>query len=344
MQSHAVTILAVILAVGAHAATATAEPATATAPSPVADLADGNAAPGAAGPAMAAPPGRPGPAGMADIWHWPVVLFFTSFAIGVLAVLGGVGGGVLYVPIIAGFMPFHIDFVRCSGLLLGVANSLAAGPGLLKRGLANLRLVMPLALVASGSSIAGAMLGMLLPDWIVYTTMGVLVIGITILMATSRRSEYPDVEQPGAVAWAFGAYGLYHERSGGHDVRWQVHRMRYGLVLFAGVGLLAGMFGLGAGWAAVPVLNLLMGAPLKVAVATSVTMISVTGSTAAWVYLNSGAALPLLVVPSIAGAMLGSRVGVKLLSAVRPSAVRVVVLTLLVFAGLRMLLKGLGVW
>ena len=45
---------------------------------------------------------------------------------------------------------------------------------------------------------------------------------------------------------------------------------------------MAGMFGLGAGWANVPVLNLLMGVPLKVSVGTYVKQgqtIGITGST-----------------------------------------------------------------
>ena len=41
-----------------------------------------------------------------------------------------------------------------------------------------------------------------------------------------------------------------------------MHRTPLGLALFAGIGFMAGMFGLGAGWANVPVLNLVMGAPL----------------------------------------------------------------------------------
>jgi len=39
-------------------------------------------------------------------WFWPIVLFIVTFIMGILAVLGGVGGGVLYVPIISGFFPF----------------------------------------------------------------------------------------------------------------------------------------------------------------------------------------------------------------------------------------------
>ena len=60
---------------------------------------------------------------------------------------------------------------------------------------------------------------------------------------------------------------------------------------------MAGMFGLGAGWANVPVLNLVMGAPIKISVATSKFLLSITDTSAAWIYLNNGAVLPLMVRP-----------------------------------------------
>jgi len=49
-------------------------------------------------------------------WVWPVLLFFFCLVLGILAVLAGIGGGVLYVPLVSGFFPFHLDFVRGTGL------------------------------------------------------------------------------------------------------------------------------------------------------------------------------------------------------------------------------------
>src|ERR1044072_6978351 len=108
-------------------------------------------------------------------WLWPVVLFAVTFAMGIVAVLAGVGGGVLFVPIVSALFPFHLDFVRAAGLLLALCGSLPAGPALrllplwaslpappalLRSGLASVRLEIPLALVASITSIAGALLGL----------------------------------------------------------------------------------------------------------------------------------------------------------------------------------------
>jgi hypothetical protein len=103
------------------------------------------------------------------------------------------------------------------------------------------------------------------------------------------------------------------------------------------------MFGLGAGWANVPALNLLMGVPLKLAVGTSGFVLSVVDTSAAWIYLNRGAVLPMIVVPSLIGVMLGAKLGARLLRVVSSSAIRRIVLTVLLVAGGRALAKGLGI-
>jgi uncharacterized protein len=277
-------------------------------------------------------------------WAWALALFVTTFFLGIVAVLGGVGGGVLFVPIVGGFFPFHLDFVRGAGLLVALAGALAAGPGLLKAGMANMRLAMPLALIASASAIVGAMMGLALPAKVVETALGITILGIVALMWAAKKSEFPEVPQADSLSAALRITGIYHDVASGRDINWKVHRTKTGLALFLVIGVMAGMFGLGAGWANVPVLNLLMGAPLKVSVATSKFMLSIVDTSAAWVYLNQGAVLAIIAVPSIVGIMLGSIVGVRLLKKANASMVRKVVIGMLLLAGTRALLKGLGIW
>jgi uncharacterized membrane protein YfcA len=277
-------------------------------------------------------------------WAWPVALFAVTFLLGIVAVLGGIGGGVLFVPIVAGFFPFHLDFVRGAGLLLALSGALAAGPALLRSGLASLRLAMPLALVGSIASIFGALAGLTLPTAAVQTALGVVILLIAAVMWRARNSDRPLVAAPDALGAALGMRGVFHDHPQREDVDWRVHRTPVGLALFALIGFTAGMFGLGAGWANVPVLNLLMGAPFKVAVATSGLTLSVIDTSAAWVYLNQGALLPILHVPSILGVMLGARVGARLLRRTRASTSRRIIVVLLLVAGGRALAKGLGIW
>lgn len=278
-----------------------------------------------------------------DWWVWPVALLAVTFAMGVVAVLAGVGGGVLFVPIVSVFFPFHLDFVRAAGLLLALTAALSAAPSLLRSGIASLRLAMPLTVVSSITSIAGALVGLALPTDTLQIALGITILGIALLMWRSRGADHPAVSAPDALSSALGMYGVYHDAALGRDVPWKVHHTPAGFLAFAGIGVIAGMFGLGAGWANVPALNLLMGAPLKLAVGTSGFLLIGGAASASWIYLERGAVLPMLVVPSIIGVMLGAKLGVRLLHAAHPAFVRRVVLIMLVLAGARALLKGFGV-
>jgi len=274
-------------------------------------------------------------------WVWPIALFAASFAMGIVAVLAGVGGGVLFVPIVSAVFPFHLDFVRAAGLLLALSGALSAAPALLRSGLASLRLAMPLALVGSITSIVGALVGLALPTDAVQIALGATILAIALLMWRARASEQPS-EREDSFAAVLRMHGVYHDAALGRDVEWRVHRTPAAFVAFAGIGMLAGMFGLGAGWANVPAFNLLMGAPLKLAVGSSGLLLSVVDTSAAWIYLNRGAVLPIVVAPSIIGVMLGAKVGARLLHIAPARIVRRTVIALLLISGTRALLKGFG--
>ncbi|TNF53546.1 sulfite exporter TauE/SafE family protein, partial [bacterium] len=169
------------------------------------------------------------------------------------------------------------------------------------------------------------------------------ILGIVIIMMKAKKSEFPKVDKPDALSQSLRIMGVYHEPTIGKDVEWKIYRTPIGLGLFVVIGIMAGMFGLGAGWANVPVLNLVMGAPIKISVATSKFLLSITDTSAAWIYLNNGAVLPLMVVPSVVGIMLGSFIGVKILAVTKPAVIRILVIVVLGIAGLKALLKGLGI-
>jgi uncharacterized membrane protein YfcA len=233
--------------------------------------------------------------------------------------------------------------VRAAGLLIALTSALSAAPTLLSNGLANLRLAMPLALVGSVTSIVGALVGLALPTQAVQVALGLAILAIALVMWRSGRSAHPDVARPDALGAALGMHGVYHDPALGREVRWQVHRTPAGLVVFGAIGVLAGLFGLGAGWANVPALNLLMGAPLKLSVGTSGFILSVVDTSAAWVYLNRGAVLPIVVVPSLMGASRAAPTGPRLRPPTPAYMVKRIVLAVLVLAGARALLKGFGI-
>jgi uncharacterized protein len=172
--------------------------------------------------------------------------------------------------------------------------------------------------------------------------LGGVVLGIVVLMAVAGKSEFPQVERADPLAQALALNGVFVDGASQRVVQWHVHRTVPGLLTFLAIGVLAGMFGIGAGWANVPALNLLMGIPLKLALGTSGLAISIINTSAAWVYMNEGALLPIVIVPSILGVMLGARVGVRVLRVIHASTARNIVIVVLVLAGLRSLMQGFG--
>ena len=273
-------------------------------------------------------------------WFLPLLLGIFCYFIGVLAVFAGIGGGVLFVPLTSALFPFHLDFIRGTGLLIALAGALAASPALLKNNLASLRVGLPAAFVASTFSIVGARLGLALPVYIVQLSLGVLILGVAVLIFSAKNSDHPLIEKPDFLGAAFGMHGIFTDPATKQSKAWQTHRTVQGLFFFAFIGVIAGMFGLGAGWANVPVFNLLMGLPFKMAVATSSFSLSIVDASAVWVYIHEDGILPLMAIPAVLGLMSGSLTGVHFMMKSRPKIIRLVVIIMLAVAGARSLYSG----
>jgi uncharacterized membrane protein YfcA len=82
-------------------------------------------------------------------------------------------------------------------------------------------------------------------------------------------------------------------------------RTAWGLAAAFGVGLVSGVFGVGGGWALVPVFNLVMGLPLKVACSEATIAL---GDVAAATYLSAGFRPDFLVSTQV-GVALGAFLG-----------------------------------
>ena len=88
-----------------------------------------------------------------------------------------------------------------------------------------------------------------------------------------------------------------------------VERPKLGFVLSLGAGNVSGLFGVGGGAFKVPIMNLLMGVPLKATVATSNLMIGVTAATGAAIFYGRGYLDPYYAVPAVLGILVGAGSG-----------------------------------
>jgi uncharacterized membrane protein YfcA len=261
-----------------------------------------------------------------DAVGWAGIVFGLALIVGIIAPIAGVGGGVLFVPIARAFLPFHIDFVSGAGLILALTSALSASPRMIREGLANLRVVIPVTMVTVLATAVG----------------GVAHLWVTRTLAQGQEAMTLAL---GGVLVAVFVVMVRAGRAGtsatGEEASRAQRGVRRALPYFAGVAFLGGMFGLGAGWANVPVLHLVLGASIKVATGTSMAIIAVNDAAASWVYLAHGAVLPVIVVPGAIGMAIGAWIGTRLALRAKPIFVRRLVLAILLLAASINVVRGL---
>ena len=289
--------------------------------------------------------------GMSPLTFFIVFLLATT-VMGIFAVLAGVGGGVVFTPIMMGFTPIDSYIIRTTGIFIAMAGALVAARPFLRRGIANVRLLfygaVPYAVCACiGALLAGyikATMG-IKGEAFVRGALGVIVLGIaSLFIFFGKRVEYPDVKEVDSFTERLALAMGYWEESLGKVINYKLARAHIGGILFCGVGLISGLFGLGAGWAMVPVFNLVMLAPLKVAATCSKVMIGIGDTAAVWPYIMGGGMFPLFGVPCMIGLMVGTLIGARIMLMIKAGFIRWLIIIVMLGAGVRLLMKGIQMW
>jgi len=277
------------------------------------------------------------------------VFLAISIVIGIVAVLGGVGGGVVFTPLMMGFTSIDSFIIRATGLLVAMAGSLVAARPFLNRGLANIRLLLVAAVPYAIFAVIGALLAGYVKETagdtgeaIIRLALGCLVIGIAgLILFGGKKVEYPEIKKVDSITERLALATSYYEASLEKVVHYRVARAPVGIFLFCFVGLISGLFGLGAGWAMVPALNLVMLAPLKVAAASSKVLIGIGDTAAIWPYLMDGGIFVLFAVPCVIGLVIGTIIGAKIMLRIKAGFVRWLIIAIMFGAGVKLVMDGI---
>ncbi|ABW01773.1 sulfite exporter TauE/SafE family protein [Caldivirga maquilingensis] len=279
-----------------------------------------------------------------------VLLMCICIVIGFIAALAGVGGGVLFTPIMMAFTSINPDIIRSTGLAIATMSSLVSAKPYLHGNLANFRLVLVSSIPYTLFAIIGSVIGLHITSVfgsvgksIIRLSLGMLVLAIAALFIV--RGNKTDIPKPPSggdkLAELLRLNSSYVEKSLNLLIEYKVVNLQWGLLSLMGIGLVSGMFGLGAGWAIVPVYSMLMYIPLKVASASSIVLIGIGDTAAMWVYINNGAFIPLFAVPCLLGIIIGARLGSRIMPKVKISWIRILVIMVMVIAGLRLIQQSL---
>jgi uncharacterized protein len=133
----------------------------------------------------------------------------------------------------------------------------------------------------------------------------------------------------------------FYEKSLNRVIEYPMTRAGWALLKIAVVGFIAGFFGVGGGWAIVPVQNLVMAVPIKVAAANSGVLSAIGGCIAVWPYLLTGAIIPLFVAPWLTGQVVGGMLGAKLLANVKAGYIRIILIGIMFFTSFSLVGRAL---
>jgi uncharacterized membrane protein YfcA len=184
----------------------------------------------------------------------PLVLAIPlGLAAGAMLGLLGAGGSILTVPALVYVLGQPVEGATTAALVIVSANAaLGAGENARRRAV-DVRLAIRLA----AASVCGALVG----SWLNHMVAGTTVLFLLALLMLGS-------------AWSLWRGGPTHDRvAPGRRVLRQVLIGALGLA----IGLLTGFFGVGGGFLIVPALILLLGVPVRLAIGTSLLVITVTG-------------------------------------------------------------------
>lgn len=277
-----------------------------------------------------------------------VISFLVSVLIAIVAVIAGVGGGVIFTPLLLAFTSFDTLLIRSTGLVVAMFSGLISTGPLMRKGLADIKLVLLGALPIIIGGMSGSLTAIYLArrlggqsDGIIRLLLGLMLLFIAaVFVFKSNSSDYPVLKKSENFSHFLKLRKTYWESSLGSYVSYRATNVKLSIFLFLLIGFTGGFFGLGGGWAVVPLLNLVMSIPIKVATGTSGVLLALGNAAAIWPYINVGALIGIIAAPWMLGQVIGGLIGANLLTTLKASAVRALLIVILFGSSLKLVARG----
>src|SRR5213083_3313623 len=272
-----------------------------------------------------------------------LLLAIAAFLAGLAGSYLGIGGGVFLIPFMTLALSIDIKVAIATSLIGVIATSSGAASVYVRDHLTNLRLAMFLEVGTTLGAIAGAVVGILVPNVYLFLTFGVVVLYAAASMVrvaeTAKDRAYRGGEEERPLVKRLSLNSVYFDQEDQAVYRYRVDRPGAGFGVSAAAGLFSGLLGVGGGFIKVPAMNILMRVPMKAAVATSNFMIGVTAAASAFIYYSRGLVDPQLAAMVIIGVFSGTYLGARLLEHAKSANVRFAFALFLVILGTAMLAR-----
>jgi len=271
----------------------------------------------------------------------------------------GIGGGAFLVPLFSVVLGIPLKVAIATSLVAVVATAAAGANVYLRQGLADVRLAMLLEIPTVIGAIAGGLLASAL-DADVLSLIFVALAFYTAWNMVRRhgggKGDRVKPERDGDPELAAADSGIKQNAEGPEDARWlreyydakegkvvryRVERLGFGLTVSVLGGVASGLLGIGGGIIKVPVMNLAMHVPMRVAVATSNFMVGITAAASAMVYLAGGFVDPFIAATAALAVLVGANMGARTASRVDQRLLSRIFALVLVVLALQMLYRAI---
>lgn len=262
-----------------------------------------------------------------------LLLLLSGLAAGAFGALLGLGGGILIVPILT--LGFGLPLAAAVGtsLVSVIATSTGAAAVNVRAGRADVRLGITLGLGTVVGALTGGLIAGFLPDRILAGLFAALLIYTALTMLRGLRAGRDEVATDTVDPAA----------PDGPDA--PDYRSRHVPAAVGGAflaGNVSGLLGIGGGVVTVPIVHLVMGAPIRIAVATSNYMIGITAAAGAYTYLLRGDLDPRQAAPMVLGVAGGAAIGAVAGARFRSSWLIVLFVVVLGYVAFEMAMRALA--
>lgn len=246
-----------------------------------------------------------------------ILLFLGALGIGFVSAIVGIGGGTLMIPFMVLILNYDVKEAIATSLVSIIVTSSSASSIYLRRRDVDLKTAFLLEPSTAAGAIVGAYLTISLPTRIVETAFSLLLLYVSISMLRDalRRKEI---------------------ETGNYKVSRQ--RRRVGVLIAFLAGLTSGMLGIGGGVLKVPLMTMVLGLPIRTAIATSSFMVGLTASAGSLVYLLKGYVNPYAVASLALGIIPGATLGAHMLKKISPRILKIIFSVTLMYASIKLLI------
>lgn len=246
-----------------------------------------------------------------------VLLLVIAIGAGIIGALFGLGGGVIFVPVLTIIFGQDAITAAAASLVGIVATSTGSSSGYVKKGLSNIRLGMMMEITTTIGAIAGAIIATYLENWILLVIFSMVMLYSGFKMAVSPEKIVTESENTSKMTFTYS-----DPASKVDNQQYTVKNTRSGMALCTVAGAVSSMTGVGGGAIKVPLMNIYMHIPVKVASATSSYMIGITAFSGAVIYFIQGAIDFKIAAAVAVGAYIGAIVGTYVSSKVNAKSIK----------------------